>query len=178
MSNVLLTVTEAIKAVPVSESTLRRDIKAGKVSFEKDSRGHKRFHPAELQRAYGDLNLPRQEQPETATDPPPEQPLTATDSPKVVALLEAQLANAQEQLADAKELLAQAHEREKSLTAEKSEIVGLAKGLQEQNALLMLPPPEEEIVAEVAPHPEPEPEPKRPIRIRNLIKGFLGIETS
>ena len=36
-----LTITEAVKIIPVSESTLRRDLKSGKVSFESDPKGVK-----------------------------------------------------------------------------------------------------------------------------------------
>ena len=38
-----------------SESTLRRDVKKGKVSAERDARGHLKFDPAELRRVYGEL---------------------------------------------------------------------------------------------------------------------------
>lgn len=34
-----LTITEAVKVIPVSESKLRRDMKAGVVSFEVDEKG-------------------------------------------------------------------------------------------------------------------------------------------
>ena len=34
-----ITIKEAVAIAPVSESTLRRDIKSGKVSSEKDDRG-------------------------------------------------------------------------------------------------------------------------------------------
>lgn len=157
MSTALLTMTEAIKAVPVSESTLRRDIRSGKVSFETDARGRKGFMPAELQRVYGDLNLPQQETPQTATDTPQNPPVPATDTPKVVALLEAQVE-------DLKEQLAQAHDREQALIAQASETTQLAKGLHAQNERLMLPPPE----------PHAEPEPQRPIR--SWVHRLFGIE--
>ena len=38
-----------------SESTLRRDVKKGKVSAGRDDRRHLRFDISELQRAYGEL---------------------------------------------------------------------------------------------------------------------------
>ena len=50
-----LTLTEAIKIVDVSESTLRRDMKSGKVSFDTDEKGRKRFDATELTRAYGQM---------------------------------------------------------------------------------------------------------------------------
>ena len=36
-----LTLTEVVKVIPVSESTLRQDLKSGKVSFEIDAKGSK-----------------------------------------------------------------------------------------------------------------------------------------
>ena len=48
-----LTITEAVAVLPVSESTLRRDMKSGKVSFETDAKGRNRLDVAELTRAYG-----------------------------------------------------------------------------------------------------------------------------
>ena len=50
-----LTIKEAVAIAPVSESTLRRDIKSGKVSSEKDDRGRRRIDTAELVRVYGQL---------------------------------------------------------------------------------------------------------------------------
>ena len=46
---------QAIKMTDKSESTLRRDVKKGKVSADRDERRHIRFDIAELQRAYGEL---------------------------------------------------------------------------------------------------------------------------
>jgi hypothetical protein len=43
-----LTLTEAVKVIPVSESTLRRDLKSGKVSFETDAKGSKQIDAPEL----------------------------------------------------------------------------------------------------------------------------------
>ena len=46
---------QAVKMTGKSESTLRRDVKKGKVSAVRDDRGHLRFDMAELQRVYGEL---------------------------------------------------------------------------------------------------------------------------
>ena len=46
---------QAVKMTSRSESTLRRDVKKGKVSAERDERRHLRFDIAELQRVYGEL---------------------------------------------------------------------------------------------------------------------------
>lgn len=50
-----LTLTEAVKVIPVSESTLRRDLKSGKVSFETDAKGRKQIDVSELTHVYGQL---------------------------------------------------------------------------------------------------------------------------
>ena len=43
---------QAVKMTGKSESTIRRAVKTGKVSAERDERGHLKFDIAELQRAY------------------------------------------------------------------------------------------------------------------------------
>ena len=53
MQNVSL--QQAVKMTGKSESTIRRDVKSGKVSAERDRRGHIRFDAAELARVYGEL---------------------------------------------------------------------------------------------------------------------------
>ena len=52
-----LTIMEAVKIIPVSESTLRRDLKGGKVSFTIAKNGNKVIDVSELERVYGDLNV-------------------------------------------------------------------------------------------------------------------------
>ena len=54
-----LTITEAVKVIPVSESKLRRDLKAGVVSCEVDEKGKKHFDTSELVRVYGQIDLPK-----------------------------------------------------------------------------------------------------------------------
>ena len=49
---------QAVKMTGRSESTLRRDVKKGKTSAERDDRGHLKFDPAELRRVYGELKSP------------------------------------------------------------------------------------------------------------------------
>ena len=58
-----LTITESIKVIPVSESTLRRDLKSGKVSFETDAKKRKRIDVSELTRVYGQLKQSNGAQP-------------------------------------------------------------------------------------------------------------------
>ena len=157
-----LTITAAVKVIPVSESTLRRDLKSGKVSFDTDGKGRKQIDVSELTRVYGQLKQSNGTQPPetetgrdgvTPSDPaepvndnrqtPPMngnetyQPpsLTENDNPKVVALLE-------NQLADLKAQLAQASDRETALITEKSKLLDLTDRLQKQNEVLMLPAPQ------------------------------------
>ena len=50
-----LSITEAVKIIPVSESTLRRDLKSGKLSFQTDEKKRKQIDISELTRVYGHL---------------------------------------------------------------------------------------------------------------------------
>lgn len=121
-----LTLTEAVKVIPVSESTLRRDLKSGKVSFETDAKGRKQFDVSELTRVYGPLSEPVTGETSEPVSAPPNVSMNGNDREKVVALLEAQVQDLKAQLATA--------------TAEKTELLTLANRLQQQNAVLMLPP--------------------------------------
>ena len=102
-----LTIKEAVAIAPVSESTLRRDIKSGKVSSEKDERGRRRIDTAELARVYGQLrqSTHANDTQMNAVDTPDNSPVNVNDSPdtsennpKVVALLENQIADLKNQL--------------------------------------------------------------------------------
>ena len=121
-----ITLSEAVEIIPVSESTLRRHMRIGKVSSEKDHNGRNLFDTAELVRVYGDLKL-------NGTRPLSDEPvntsqMTDDDTPtKVVAFLEAQVK-------DLKDQLAQAH-------TEKAQLLELSTSLQKQNEILMIPPP-------------------------------------
>ena len=140
-----LTIKEAVAIAPVSESTLRRDIKSGKVSSEKDDRGRRRIDTAELTRAYGQLRQSTQpnDTQMTAVDTPDNSPMnttdtpdTATDNPKVVALLE-------NQIIDLKNQLERAEHREDTHITEKKELHDRLAAEQEKTRILMLPAPKE-----------------------------------
>ena len=118
-----LTLTEAVKMIPVSESTLRRDMKSGKVSFETDEKGRKHFDAAELTRVYG-----QSKDAEPVNDTHKKPSMTENDS-KVIALLEGQVQDLKAQLTEA--------------TTEKQQLLELANRVQKQNETLMLPPPKE-----------------------------------
>ena len=65
-----LTVKEAIDVIPISESSLRRDIKSGKVSSEKDLQGRRRIDASELTRVYGELKTIKEEPDRSQMNPP------------------------------------------------------------------------------------------------------------
>ena len=149
-----LSITEAVKVIPVSESTLRRDLKSGKVSFDTDGKGRKQIDVSELTRVYGQLKQSNGTQPPSAeagehaeavndnrqtpsmngNEPHQNPSLTENDNPKIVALLE-------NQLADLKAQLEKSDERETVLITEKSKLLDLTDRLQKQNEVLMLPAP-------------------------------------
>lgn len=130
-----LSVTEAVKVIPQSESTLRRDMRNGKISFEIDPKGRKLIDVSELARVYGSLNGQNgshppessSEETETANDSHQNGAMNDNDTPKIVELLQNQVAVLTTQLSEAVD-------REKTL-------LDLADRLQKQNELLMLPAP-------------------------------------
>ena len=149
-----LTITEAIKVIPVSESTLRRDLKSGKVSFETDAKNRKQIDVSELTRVYGKplkqsngtqppasgtseqaepVNDTRQTPSMNGNETHQNPSMTENDNPKIVDLLE-------NQIADLKAQLEKSDERETALITEKSKLLDLTDRLQKQNEVLMLPP--------------------------------------
>ena len=122
-----ITLSEAVKIIPVSESTLRRQMRSGKVSSEKDHNGRNLFDTAELARVYGDLKI-NGNQP-LSSEPVFDSQMTNNETPtKIVALLESQNT-------DLKAQLETAH-------TENAQLLELSTRLQKQNELLMLPPPQ------------------------------------
>ena len=121
-----ITFSEAVKIIPPSESTLRRDMRTGKVSSEKDRRGRHLFDTAELARVY--VNLKINGNPPLSDEPVKDSQMTDNDTPtKIVALLESQNTDLKAQLETA--------------TAENAQLLSLATRLQKQNEILMIPPP-------------------------------------
>ena len=79
-----------------SESTLRRDVKKGKVSAGRDDRRHLRFDISELQRAYGELK-------NTGDDAQPIEQgngkaMTGHDRAEILAIKDNQIADLKAQL--------------------------------------------------------------------------------
>ena len=121
-----ITFSEAVKIIPVSDSTLRRHMRSGKVSSEKDRRGRNLFDTAELARVY--VNLKINGNPPLSSEPVKDSQMTDNDTPtKIVALLESQNTDLKAQLETA--------------TAENAQLLSLATRLQKQNEILMIPPP-------------------------------------
>ena len=119
-----VTISEAVGLTGISESTIRRDIKSGKVSSEKDEKGHRRIDIAELQRVY-DLT------------PPPDRDKGEPESQQIIGLLENQIADLRSQL-EKTETQLQIATTEKSklldlLSAEKDEKRALMPPLEEKN---------------------------------------------
>ena len=130
-----LTITESVKMIPVSESKLRRDMKAGVVSFEVDEKGKKCFDPSELRRVYGELTLPDENgQVKNRSQPPSE---TGHDPAEIIALKDNQIADLRNQLEKA-EVQLQIATTEKTklldlLSAEKAEKRALMPPVDEKN---------------------------------------------
>ena len=128
-----LTITETVKVIPVSESKLRRDMKAGVVSFEVDEKGKKRFDLSELARVYGQIDFAENNGQVKESNPPLSE--TGHDNPKVVSLLENQIADLRNQLEKADAQLEIA-------TTEKSKLLDLLSAEKDEKRALM-PPVEE-----------------------------------
>lgn len=154
MSN-LLTITDASKLIVPSLSTLRRDIKKGKISVVVDERGHKRIDPSELSRVYqmkklddndGEMNTSERSQNgamdsvDTAqngsmTRPAPREngSVDSVDT-QIIEILESQISELKSQNTLLNEQIA-------AEKAEKTKLLELADRLQKQNEILMLPKP-------------------------------------
>ena len=146
-----ITIKEAVAISPVSESTLRRDIKSGKVSSEKDERGRRRIDTSELVRVYGQLTHSTQanDQEMNAVDTPDNRPENSNDTPdtanvdpKIIMLKDNQIADLQKQLEKAETQLEIA-------TTEKSQLLDLLSAEKEEKRELktemkaLMPPPDD-----------------------------------
>ena len=164
-----LSITEAVKIIPVSESTLRRDLKSGKVSFELDPKGRKQVDVSELQRVYEQLKTQNDIQPSTDDSANPSESVNDThqnqsiiendshQNPSTNGSEPRQNPSMTEN--DTSENLSMTEndsprviellegqvqdlkERLEKADAEKSQLLELANNLQKQNELLMLPSP-------------------------------------
>ena len=126
-----LTLTEAVKVISVSQATLYRDLKKGKVSFETNGKDRRLIDVSELERVYGELKTPEQSEKgsentaETIIDTSQNVSLTNNDNQKKIAVLETQVQELKDQITAERE--------------EKTKLLDLADRLQRQNEILMLP---------------------------------------
>ena len=128
MQNVSL--QQAVKMTEKSESTLRRDVKKGKVSAERDVRGHLKFDVSELQRAYGELKSTGDDA--QSSEQSNGKALTGHDKVDILAIKD-------NQIDDLRAQLAQAADRETSLIDEKSKLLDLLSAEKEEKRALMPP---------------------------------------
>ena len=119
-----LTIKEAVEVIPVSESSLRRDIKSGKVSSEKDLQGRRRIDASELARVYGELKQDNGT-PEQSDESVRDSQVNTDDTPKIITLLEGQVQDLKAQLDTA--------------TAEKTQLLELLSAEKEEKRALMPP---------------------------------------
>ena len=128
-----ISLQEACKLTELSESTLRRHVKKGKVSAERDDRGHLQFDIAELQRAYGELKS-------TGDDAQPTEQgngkaMTGHDRAEILAIKDNQIADLRSQLEKTEAQLQIA-------TTEKTKLLDLLAAEKEEKRALMPPPKE------------------------------------
>ena len=127
-----LTIVEAVKVIPVSESKLRRDLKAGVLSFTTAKNGKKVIDTAELERAYGLLTA--NENVKNGSG--------GHDRTEIIAIKDNQIADLRNQLEKAEAQLQIA-------TTEKTKLLDLLSAEKEEKRemkeemLALMPPPEE-----------------------------------
>ena len=115
-----------------SESTLRRDVKKGKTSADRDDRGHLQFDIAELQRVYGELKSTGTDA--QSTEQGNDNAMTGHDRVEILAIKD-------NQISDLKAQLEKAEMRETALIDEKSKLLDLLSAEKEEKRL-MLPAPQ------------------------------------
>ena len=120
----------AVKMTGKSESTLRRDVKKGKTSADRDERGHLRFDIAELQRVYGELKNTGEDA--QSTEQSNDKAMTGHDRDEILAIKD-------NQIADLKAQLEKAEMRETALIDEKSKLLDLLSAEKEEKRALMPP---------------------------------------
>lgn len=127
-----LSVSQAVAIYRVSQATLYRDLKSGKVSFERNGKNKRVIDPAELERVYGKasssntsdeaslINETHEDDTQNSQFSPKGESERENEKDKLIDLLEKQLE----------------HER-----AEKSKLLDMLSVEQEKTRLLMLPAP-------------------------------------
>ena len=120
----------AVKMTGKSESTIRRDVKKGKVSAERDDRGHLKFDQAELRRVYGELKTAGEDT--ESVEQGNDKAMKGHDRAEILAIKDNQIADLQKQLE-------KAEMRETALIDEKSKLLDLLSAEKEEKLALMPP---------------------------------------
>ena len=121
---------QAVKMTDKSESTIRRDVKKGKVSAGRDARGHLQFDVAELQRVYGELKTTGEDA--QSNEQGNGKAMTGHDSAEILAIKDNQIADLRSQLEKAETHLQIA-------TTEKTKLLDLLSAEKEEKRALMPP---------------------------------------
>ena len=121
---------QAVKMTEKSESTLRRDVKKGKVSAERDARGHLKFDVGELQRAYGELKSTGEDA--QSAEQGNGKAMNGHDTVNILAVKD-------NQIADLRNQLEKSEMRETALTDERSKLLDLLSA-EKENVRALLPP--------------------------------------
>ena len=124
---------QAVKMTGKSESTIRRDVKSGKVSADRDERRHMRFDIAELHRAYGELKSTGEDA--QSTEQGNGKAMTGHDREEIITLKDNQIADLRSQLEKTEAQLEIA-------TTEKTKLLDLLSAEKAEKRALM--PPDEE----------------------------------
>ena len=122
----------AVKMTGKSESTLRRDVKKGKTSADRDERGHLRFDIAELRRVYGELKTAGEDA--ESVEQGNDNAMTGHDRAEIFTIKDNQIADLQKQLE-------KAEMRETTLIDEKAKLLDILSAEKEEKRL-MLPAPQ------------------------------------
>ena len=123
-----ITVSEAIKCYPVTQSSLYRDMKKGVLSFEYNAKKVKVIDVSELQRVYGKPTKTETEKNESFTYIDSQSlSMREHENQQKIGALEKQVQELKEQIRIEK--------------SEKTKIIDLADRLQRQTEILMLPKP-------------------------------------
>ena len=120
----------AVKMTGKSESTIRRDVKKGKVSAARDERKRLQFDVSELQRAYGELKNTGDET--QSTEQGNDKAMTGHDKAEIISIKDNQIADLQKQLE-------KAEMRETALIDEKSKLLDLLSAEKAEMRALMPP---------------------------------------
>ena len=146
-----ITLSEALALVPVGRSKLYQDAAEGIISTEKNKQGKKVVDIAELERAYGKLRNPQEDNVESEADGhghsessnghPPSSNGSSPPSSESVHLLEMQVSMLETQLSQATDREQILKDEKKGLTERVDKLLDMLSKEQEKTRQLMLPPP-------------------------------------